>query len=81
MAADRYASYSKWCNAVEAHATKTTNGMINFKNIEFNWAERNGDQIDFTADQLVVAAQKQITALFKTPLFRAPGSSHPTVSA
>lgn len=81
MASDNFSSYTKWCNAVEAHANKTTNGLINFKNVEFNWAERMGDPVASTADQLVVAAQKQIAEMFIQPLFRECGASRPSQAA
>lgn len=62
---DKILTHDEWCNEVEEHANNTMGGaLINWRQIDFNWAERymDGSPVATCADQLIVEAQKQINA-------------------
>ena len=72
-------TYDDWCDHIEQVANKVLGTkMINWREVEFNWAERfrDGDPDATTADALIVAAQAQLAAAIKEavdgrPLFPA----------
>ena len=56
-------TYEAYIAAVQERATEVLGReMFNWREIEFNWADRNlaGDPINTAADALIIAALKQV---------------------
>ena len=55
-------TFEAWCNHVEACANTMVNGLVNFKNVEFAWADRYQDDEPLAGviDALVAAGMNQV---------------------